>query len=238
MQLHSLTTGARLNTTSSISAPRGFQSDAENTTANGGAVDPSEGFVASSTGEAGLIPANLAIHQGSESSFRTTSPLLLEAQFLGEQVAAAAVPGLGLVAPAKGAGDKGEILALFDRWNDSLQTRDPDKMLEHYAPDAILLPTLSNKVRHNHAEIKDYFEHFLAKGPKGKIDESNVRLFGDVAINSGVYTFDFANGTSVQARYTYVYRKLDGEWKIAEHHSSAMPETAPHKVSPLLISSK
>jgi uncharacterized protein (TIGR02246 family) len=238
MQLHSLTTGASRNYTFSNSTTPGFQSDTEKTTANGGAFYSSEEFVASNTAEAGLIPANAAIHQGSESSLRTNSPLRLEAQSLGEQVAAAAVPGLGLVAPAKSGGDKVEILALFDRWNDSLQTRDPDKMLEHYAPDAILLPTLSNKVRHNHAEIKDYFEHFLPKGPKGKIDESNVRLFGDVAINSGVYTFDFANGASVQARYTYVYRKLDGEWKIAEHHSSAMPETAPHILAPLLISSK
>lgn len=28
----------------------------------------------------------------------------------------------------------------------------------------------------------------------------------------------------VQARYSYIYRKIDGVWKIAEHHSSAMPE--------------
>ena len=42
-----------------------------------------------------------------------------------------------------------------------------------------------NQVRHNHAEIEDYFVHFLAKGPQGVINESNVRIFGDIAINSG-----------------------------------------------------
>lgn len=120
---------------------------------------------------------------------------------------------------------KNEISGLFDQWNSALQTGDPKQVSRLYAADAILLPTVSNQVRHNHEEIEDYFVHFLAKGPQGKIDESNVRLFDDIVINSGVYTFTFKDGVSVQARYTYVYR-WDGErWLIIEHHSSAMPES-------------
>ena len=118
-----------------------------------------------------------------------------------------------------------EIIALFDQWNNALKTGNPKEVAALYATDAILLPTVSNKVRHNREEIEDYFVHFLAKGPVGKIDESNVRIFGDIAINSGVYTFTFADGASVQARFTYVYRQVDGEWLILEHHSSAMPES-------------
>ncbi|MDA8899234.1 SgcJ/EcaC family oxidoreductase, partial [Porticoccaceae bacterium] len=87
--------------------------------------------------------------------------------------------------------EKGEITVLFDQWNSALQTGDPKQVAALYATDAILLPTVSNQVRHNHQEIEDYFVHFLAKGPQGKIDESNVRIFGDIAINSGVYTFTF-----------------------------------------------
>ena len=120
--------------------------------------------------------------------------------------------------------NKSEITALFDQWNSALQTGDPKQVAALYAADAILLPTVSNQVRHNHAEIEDYFAHFLAKGPQGVINESNVRIFGDIAINSGVYTFTFKDGVSVQARFTYVYR-WDGQgWLITEHHSSAMPE--------------
>ena len=33
-----------------------------------------------------------------------------------------------------------------------------------------------------------------------------------------------ATGDKVLARYSFVYVKEDGEWKIAHHHSSAMPE--------------
>lgn len=117
-----------------------------------------------------------------------------------------------------------EIETLFTKWNDALQTGDPKAVASLYEYNAILLPTVSNQARHNHAEIEDYFVNFLAKGPQGKIDEANVRTFGDVAINSGVYTFGFKDGSSVQARYTFVYRWNGQEWKIVEHHSSAMPE--------------
>lgn len=116
------------------------------------------------------------------------------------------------------------ITALFDEWNNALQTGDPKQVASLYAEDAILLPTVSNKVRHNHDEIEDYFVHFLAKEPKGKIDESNIRIFDEIAINSGVYTFTFKDGVSVQARFTYVYRWNSQGWIIIEHHSSAMPE--------------
>jgi uncharacterized protein (TIGR02246 family) len=117
-----------------------------------------------------------------------------------------------------------EITSLFDAWNAALQTGDPKQVAALYADDGILLPTMSNRVRHNHEEIADYFVHFLAKGPVGRIDESNVRVFGDLAINSGLYTFTFQDGASVQARFTFVYQQEGGRWLIAEHHSSQMPE--------------
>lgn len=119
---------------------------------------------------------------------------------------------------------KQEILGLFDEWNSALQTGDPKKVAALYEYNGILLPTVSNKVRHNREEVEDYFVHFCAKGPKGTIDEANVRTFGQLAINSGVYTFKFKDGSSAQARYTFVYRWNGQRWMIVEHHSSVMPE--------------
>ena len=116
------------------------------------------------------------------------------------------------------------IAALFEEWNTALQTGEPKNVTALYESNAILLPTISNQVRHNHEEIEDYFIHFLAKGPKGVINESNIRTFGDTAINSGIYTFTFSDGNSVQARFTYVYRWNGQRWLIVEHHSSALPE--------------
>ena len=116
------------------------------------------------------------------------------------------------------------IAALFEEWNTALQTGEPKNVTALYESNAILLPTISNQVRHNHEEIEDYFIHFLAKSPKGVINESNIRTFGNIAINSGIYTFTFSDGNSVQARFTYVYRWNGQRWLIVEHHSSALPE--------------
>ena len=115
-------------------------------------------------------------------------------------------------------------LELFESWNAALQTGSPDEVVKLYDASAILLPTVSDRVRHNHEEIRDYFVGFLAKQPSGTIDESNVKRIGDVLVHAGVYTFQFGNGDTVQARFTYVHQHIDGEWKIIQHHSSQMPE--------------
>ena len=115
------------------------------------------------------------------------------------------------------------IIALFDQWNHALQTREPKKVSALYGHCSILLPTLSNQVRHNHAEIEDYFVHFLAKGPVGTLLESNVRIYDALAINSGIYSFAFEDGTTATARFTFVYAQQEDRWLIAEHHSSLLP---------------
>lgn len=131
-------------------------------------------------------------------------------------------PSTPAVATSK---QKSVILALFDQWNHSLATGDASAVAANYAADAILLPTVSHKIRHTEAERIDYFEHFLLKKPHGKMDQVNVRIFGDIALNSGLYTFTFDDGSKIHARYTFVYKKQpDGRWLIIEHHSSKLPE--------------
>ena len=121
---------------------------------------------------------------------------------------------------------KNEILDQFVMWNDALQTGDPDTVVACYAEDAILLPTVSAKVRHNHDEIRDYFVHFLSKKPHGRITEQNIRIYDNIAINSGLYIFSLTEEdvhTDVAARFTFVYRKYEDGWLIIEHHSSILP---------------
>ncbi|MEI7215503.1 SgcJ/EcaC family oxidoreductase [Pectobacterium carotovorum] len=118
-----------------------------------------------------------------------------------------------------------EIASLFDRWNASLQTGDAKNVNRNYASDAVLLPTLSDQPRTTDAERIDYFEHFLAKKPVGKIDTSTIRIGCNKAVDTGTYTFTFGDGSVAKARYTYTYAwyAKQKQWLITSHHSSANP---------------
>jgi len=125
---------------------------------------------------------------------------------------------------------KSQIAGLFDNWNRALQTGDSDKVADLYAKNAVLLPTVSNKVRTDRAEIVDYFDHFLQNKPVGTKIKTIVNVLdSNSAIDTGIYEFsltdhDTGKKSVVEARYTYAYEKIGGKWLIVNHHSSAMPE--------------
>jgi len=122
-----------------------------------------------------------------------------------------------------------QVAQLFDRWNAALQSGKPEAVAENYSEQAILLPTLSSQVRHNRAEITDYFRQFTALKPVGKIEEHNIQIFGDTAIDAGIYSFTGVKDNKpfkVLARYSFVYHQQGDRWLIVEHHSSLLPEQA------------
>jgi uncharacterized protein (TIGR02246 family) len=125
---------------------------------------------------------------------------------------------------------KEQVAALFERWNAALQTKNPDEVVKNYEIGAVLLPTVSNKPRTTPEEIKDYFVHFMAKGPKGSIDSRTIEVGCNTAFDVGTYTFELTGADGkpekVAARYSFIYKfnDKDKQWKIAHHHSSAMPE--------------
>lgn len=135
---------------------------------------------------------------------------------------------VGLSAPATAAlcktASEREALGLFTQWNDSLKSGDPHQVASLYQDDALLLPTVSRIPRQTREARIDYFEHFLAKRPSGKLDTYHLRQSCNEATLAGLYTFDLAaSGQQVAARYTFTYR-WDGErWLISQHHSSLLP---------------
>lgn len=145
--------------------------------------------------------------------------------------------------------DEAAIAQLFVRWNAALQLPTPDKpnpnaVVNLYAREAVLLPTVEIGPYTNPDDIRTYFEHFLKNKPIGKIDESKrtIRIGCNMAFDVGLYTFTFTAcpqppqppdpkcPATVKARYTYVYKYYDdGGWLIAHHHSSKDPPPPEYK---------
>uniref|UniRef100_A0A7S4J4T4 Calcium/calmodulin-dependent protein kinase II association-domain domain-containing protein n=1 Tax=Odontella aurita TaxID=265563 RepID=A0A7S4J4T4_9STRA len=118
-----------------------------------------------------------------------------------------------------------EVRGLFQLWNSALDTLDSDAVAKRYAKTGVLLPTVSDVPRTDYDSIKDYFNAFLLKKPQGTILESNVMIGTNWCQDAGIYEFTMgATGDKVKARYSFIYTFEDGQWKIAHHHSSMMPE--------------
>jgi uncharacterized protein (TIGR02246 family) len=148
-------------------------------------------------------------------------------------IAATLIFGLAQIQPAAAATanpttcaptSEKEIARLFDRWNTSLATLDPEQVAKNYSENSVLLATLANKPRLTRPERIEYFKHFLEKHPEGHIDSRDIKIGCNWAVDVGTYTFTFKDGSKVPARYTYTYEFEHGKWLITSHHSSMMPE--------------
>jgi uncharacterized protein (TIGR02246 family) len=150
--------------------------------------------------------------------------MILKAFLTAAAVTALALPAYAEPAASCAAITKAQVEQLFDRWNASLKTGDPEKVADNYAVDAILLPTVSNKPRLTREERVDYFTEFLRKEPVGVIDSRVIKIGCNSVVDAGLYTFTLHGHDQVHARYTFTYEFKNGKWMIAHHHSSAMPE--------------
>lgn len=120
---------------------------------------------------------------------------------------------------------KEEVRALFKKWNAALATGDSRVVAARYIKNPVLLPTVSDRPRTDFEGVKDYFDSFLLKKPRGKILNGSIYIGEGWAADYGIYQFTLAaTGDVVKARYSFNYVLVDGEWKIQHHHSSQMPE--------------
>jgi uncharacterized protein (TIGR02246 family) len=124
---------------------------------------------------------------------------------------------------AFGIARNGDSHPVIDRWLDAVNTGDAERVCQLYAPDAILLPTLSPHILKTPDQIIDYFRFFLdRKSLKVELIDCYVQTYSEVKIDSGIYEFSWLENKALQstrARFTFVIR--DG--LIVEHHSSLSP---------------
>ena len=119
----------------------------------------------------------------------------------------------------------------LDKWLSTVASGDPGRVTSLYAEDAILLPTVSSEIAVGKNNIRLYFDTFLLQSPNGVVDDLYTRLEdkGNIAIIDGNYTFTLTDPSSsevstVPARFTFVLKNVNGDWKILTQHSSARPE--------------
>lgn len=131
------------------------------------------------------------------------------------------------LAPLAHADPKDDVKAATQAWADAFNARSIERTTALYAPDAVFWGTTSQALRDTPAAIREYFGN-MPTTPQTRVTfgESRIRVYGDVAIHTGHYTFSGVRDgqpTSTPARFSFTFRLRDGRWWIVDHHSSAMP---------------
>ena len=123
---------------------------------------------------------------------------------------------------------KEEVAAATAAWVAALNSREPARLTALYDAEAVFWGTTSKTIRATPADIADYFKTAPQRPTvRCKLGEQHIRVYGEIAINSGDYSFsEIVNGKTETrlARFTFVFRKRGGKWMIVGHHSSRMPD--------------
>ena len=132
-----------------------------------------------------------------------------------------------LLPVAVAASDEDSIRTAYNDWVKAVTGGTPDPVVKLYDDKAVLLATFGPKPLVGHAQLHEYFVKLTAL-PKLRVEtnESIIRIFGDTAVNSGLYTFSYEKDgkvVKVPARFSFTYRKVGDKWKIVDHHSSMVP---------------
>lgn len=131
------------------------------------------------------------------------------------------------IASACLAGALEDVTAATRAWVEAYNSRDPQKILGLYAPDAVFWGTSSPVLRDTPALIGEYFKSAPSQPNAGvELGDVKVRVWGDTAASTGTYTFtDRRDDRTIRrpARFSFVYRLVNGRWLIVDHHSSSVP---------------
>ncbi len=123
--------------------------------------------------------------------------------------------------------DEAQIRRLVEDWAASLQAKDLDTLMSHYAPDVLsydLAPPLAHSgaavIRKN---LEEWFRTFV--GPVGiEVRDLSVTTGGGVAFSTCLERISgrrtTGEQTDVWVRSTVGYRKIDGKWLITHEHTS------------------
>ena len=120
-----------------------------------------------------------------------------------------------------------EVLSATDLWRAAYDSRDPRRIAAMYDKGAVFWGTTMKSVATSQEAITEYFKDAPSR-PYARVvfTEQHVRVYGDVAFNSGTYAFkDSRDGKEITnpSRYSMVFQRQAGTWVLVHHHSSRVP---------------
>jgi len=130
------------------------------------------------------------------------------------------------------AGPKEDAYRAVETWAAAFNAHDLDKIVAVYAPNALVLGTLSPGLASSTDDLRAYFKRSVAAKSEVKLGENSaVVISPDAVVFAGFYEFsrpgaDGAPPKVNPARYSIVLVKQGKEWKIVHHHSSPRPKPA------------
>ena len=72
--------------------------------------------------------------------------------------------------------------------------------------------------------ILEYFDNLLKSKVDVEIISEHTHESESLVTTSGLYNF-IVDGTTINARFSFVLIKIQNDWKILSHHSSVLPES-------------
>ena len=115
-------------------------------------------------------------------------------------------------------------MIMLETWVEKIRTNDPKQVVSLYPTDGLLLGTFSDIERKGHDLILEYFENLLKAKVDVEIVTQHKHETESLVANSGLYNF-IVDGKTVNARFSFVFIKINDDWKILSHHSSILPES-------------
>ncbi|MCZ7659852.1 MAG: SgcJ/EcaC family oxidoreductase [Xanthobacteraceae bacterium] len=124
------------------------------------------------------------------------------------------------------AGPAEDANAALDAFAATYTANDVDKLVQLYAPDAILLGTNSPIISEGRDAVRAYFTNLKLAGSGNKNviqDRRTIVVSDEAVVVTGFYEFTrMTDGkpTAGPARFTVLLTRQGGKWLIAHQHSS------------------
>jgi hypothetical protein len=116
--------------------------------------------------------------------------------------------------------DAGEALV---QWVEAMESGDAPRVVALYDKNAIFYSMIAVKPLKTQAERLAYYKKAVAEPDLSiDIDESDPKVMGDTATNSGLYTFHYTQegeDVEIPGKFSFTYAFKNGKWLITEHRS-------------------